>query len=93
MTDAPTFELLAWLSSRPRTYVETMEAWGTRCPRLTVWEDSILAGLVHIVGGRVELTRAGEAALARKGQPLPVVYPSEHFFPHRAGSPSSWRTT
>jgi hypothetical protein len=73
MTDAPTLELLAWVSSRPRTYAETIEAWGTHCPRLTVWEDAVLGGLVRVVEGRVELTEAGEDALARKGQPVQVV--------------------
>jgi hypothetical protein len=73
MTDAPTLELLAWVSSRPRTYAETIEAWGTHCPRLTVWEDAVLGGLVRVVEGRVELTEAGQDALARKGQPVQVV--------------------
>jgi hypothetical protein len=73
MTDAPTLELLAWVSSRPRTYAETIDAWGTHCPRLTVWEDAVLGGLVRVVEGRVELTEAGEDALARKGQPVQVV--------------------
>jgi hypothetical protein len=73
MTDAPTLELLAWVSSRPRTYAETIDAWGTHCPRLTVWEDAVLGGLVRVVEGRVELTEAGQDALARKGQPVQVV--------------------
>lgn len=74
MTDAPTLELLAWVSSRPRTYAETIEAWGTHCPRLTVWEDTVLGGLVRVVEGRVGLTEAGEAALGgRKREATPVV--------------------
>jgi hypothetical protein len=73
VTDASTLELLAWVSARPRTYVETMEAWRTHCPRLTVWEDAVLSGLVQVVGLRVELTPAGEGTLDRKGQPIPVV--------------------
>ena len=67
MTDAPTLELLAWVASRPRTYAEAMDAWRTHCPRLTVWEDAVLAGLVRVVrepdGSRVELREAGRAAL------------------------------
>jgi hypothetical protein len=75
MTDAPTLELLAWVSSSPRTYAETMDAWRSHCPRLLVWEDALTDGLVRVAGGRVTVTPAGEAALGtRKVQPTPVVY-------------------
>jgi hypothetical protein len=43
---APTLEFLNWVAARPRTYDETMEAWRTSCPRLSVWEDSVIDGLV-----------------------------------------------
>jgi hypothetical protein len=80
-TDASTLELLAWVSSRPRTYDEAMEAWQSRCPRLTVWEDALLAGLVRVVRtsdgqgkSRVALTPLGQATLdERKRQPTAVV--------------------
>jgi len=72
--DAPTLELLDWVSSRPRTYRETMEAWQSHCPRLLVWEDALLAGLVRVDGSRVAVTSQGEAALAaRKAQRSPIV--------------------
>ena len=63
-----TLELLAWLSARPRTYRETMDAWGTSCPRLPVWEDALADGLVEVrregAGDTlVALTAAGRAAL------------------------------
>ncbi len=67
MTDAPTLELLDWVSSRPRTYAETMEAWRSHCPRLLVWEDALLAGLVRVDGGRVRLTPVGERTLGKAG--------------------------
>jgi hypothetical protein len=74
--DAPTLELLAWVAERPRTYGEAMEAWRTHCPRLTVWEDALLAGLVQVVRGedgtRVELTAAGNAAV-RNREPSAIV--------------------
>ena len=74
MTDASTLELLAWLSSRPRSYAETMDAWRTYCPRLSVWENAVLAGLVRVAERRVELTPSGEAALGcRKREATPVV--------------------
>ncbi len=75
MSDATTLELLDWISSRPRTYTETMEAWQSHCPRLLVWEDALLAGLVRVSRGRVGLTPAGERLLAaRKAEPTSVVY-------------------
>jgi hypothetical protein len=71
VTDAPTLELLDWVSSRARSYAETMEVWQSHCPRLLVWEDALLDGLVRVRGGLVVLTPAGEAALAsRKPRPL-----------------------
>src|SRR5215208_4029009 len=47
-TDALTLQLLAWVTARPRTYQETMEAWRTTCPRLTIREDAIADGLVSV---------------------------------------------
>ena len=77
MIDAPTLDLLARVSSRPRTYDETMEAWRSHCPRLLVWEDALLAGLVRVVRvnagpSRVEVTAAGQAAL-RNREPSVIV--------------------
>jgi hypothetical protein len=67
-------QLLAWVSERPRTYAETMEAWRTSCPRLPVWEDANDGGLVALVPGdagmrehRVCLTEAGQAFLRDHG--------------------------
>ena len=48
MTTAPTRELLSWIATAPRTYDETLEAWRSSCPRLTVWEDAVADGLVRI---------------------------------------------
>ena len=58
-------ELLTWISSRRRTYGETMEAWRTNCPRHSVWEDALIAGLVRLDGGAQEvvLTSQGKALL------------------------------
>jgi hypothetical protein len=64
----PARDLLAWIAARPRTYDETLEAWHSHCPRLTVWEDAISDELIRIerpAGGRsmVVLTIRGRAAL------------------------------
>ena len=66
---APTRDLLDWLSVRPRTYAETIEAWRSSCPRLTTWEDALHDGLVRVVRdargkpATVSLTPQGHAAL------------------------------
>ena len=49
-TRALTLQLLAWIARRPRSYAETMDAWRSTCPRLTVWEDALADGLVDIRG-------------------------------------------
>ncbi len=37
-----TMQFLEWLSERPRTYSDTMDAWRTSCPRLSIWEDALV---------------------------------------------------
>jgi hypothetical protein len=68
--DAPTIELLSWLSLRTRTYDETIEAWHSHCPRLTVWEDALGEGLIRVERGgggasTVALTERGRSTLLR----------------------------
>src|SRR5215204_5049242 len=68
-TNALTLQLLAWVAARPRTYRETMEAWRTTCPRLTIWEDAIADGLVSVESAKsmrdagVVVTERGRALL------------------------------
>jgi hypothetical protein len=73
MTSAPSepaslimLQFLAWVADRPRTYRQTMEAWHSTCPRLSVWEDAIIDGLVRLdndAGRAVRLTPRGRAIL------------------------------
>ena len=65
---APTRELLVWVARCPRTYAEAMEAWASTCPRYTVWEDALGAGLIQIE--RADGMRFGEAhvSLTLRGQ-------------------------
>ena len=67
LLEAGTKDLLSWVDARPRTYAETMDAWRTHCPRLSIWEDALAAGLVAVVrDGRassVALTPRGRVAL------------------------------
>lgn len=72
MSDAPSLimiQFLSWVADRPRTYAQTMEAWRTTCPRLSVWEDAVIDDLVRIDGKlrAVSLTLRGHAVL-RKSQ-------------------------
>lgn len=72
MTDAPSLimlQFLAWVADRPRNYAQTMEAWRSTCPRLSVWEDAIIGGLVRLDNDsdrRVSLTMRGRAVLERQ---------------------------
>lgn len=62
-------QFLDWVSSRPRTYAEAMDAWRSSCPRLTVWEDALLDGLIQVESrgpgqqSGVTLTARGRAIL------------------------------
>jgi len=63
-------ELLDWLAREPRTHRETIDTWGSHCPRITPWEDAQESGLVQVTRNRepdgrltVVLTRRGQEAL------------------------------
>ena len=66
---ALTLQFLTWVGEAPRTYAQAMEAWRSTCPRLSIWEDAILDGLVAFDSGptrnqsRVTLTPRGRALL------------------------------
>ena len=64
--NASTLELLAWLARRPRTYAETMDAWRSSCPELTVWEDALIDGLVRVIH-RPGATGQATVALTARG--------------------------
>jgi len=56
-------ELLEWVGDRPRTYVDTIEAWRSNCPRHPVLDDAFTDGLVRVDAGSVLLTDRGRALL------------------------------
>ena len=75
--EALILDLVEWVGQEPRGHAEVMDAWRTSCPRLTVWEDSVDAGLVRVAfdgkarrivsitsKGRKLLQRAGRSAVA-----------------------------
>ena len=78
MSDSPSLimiQFLSWVADRPRSYAETMDAWRTSCPRLSVWEDAVIADLVRLEGegGRVvKLTNRGAAVLRQAQNREPV---------------------
>ena len=67
--EALTVQLLEWIGAEARGYVETMDAWRTSCPRLSIFEDAIDAGLIERVSvgrladAQVRVTRAGRILL------------------------------
>jgi hypothetical protein len=65
--DAPTRELLVWISERPRTYADVVDSWRSNCPRLAVWDDAVSDGLVRVArvsgGAIVTLTERGHSLL------------------------------
>jgi hypothetical protein len=74
-----TLDLLSWIGSRPRSYAETMDAWRSSCPRLTIWEDALADDLVRVETGsgtrlseaRVVLTPRGQSVIlgTRRNEP------------------------
>jgi hypothetical protein len=56
-------ELLVWVGDRPRTYVETIEAWRSSCPRHPALDDAFTDGLLRVDDGAVLLTDCGRALL------------------------------
>jgi hypothetical protein len=71
MSDSPSLimiQFLSWVAERPRSYAQTMDAWRTSCPRLSVWEDAIIEKLVRLEdnGARaVSLTERGLTVLQK----------------------------
>jgi hypothetical protein len=45
---ASMLQFLQWVAGRERSYDETMDAWRTSCPRLSIWEDASIGGLVRL---------------------------------------------
>ena len=56
-------QFLAWVAERPRRRAEVREAWRS-CPRISVWEDAVMGGLVAYDGdGLIGLTPSGRETL------------------------------
>jgi D-3-phosphoglycerate dehydrogenase len=66
--DCLILDLLEWLGTSPRPYSEVIEAWGTSCPRLPVWEEASDRGYIDRrrvagIGRCVAVSAAGAAHL------------------------------
>jgi hypothetical protein len=61
-------QMLEWIAVRPRDYAEVMAVWRTSCPRLSIWEDAYIDGLIDYEPGtgKVILSDAGKAFLSIK---------------------------
>ena len=66
--EALVVQLLEWIGGQPRGYHETMEAWRTSCPRLTVWEDALSEGLIERISG--PSLKDGQVQVTEKGRRL-----------------------
>ena len=70
-------DLVEWVARTPRTHAELLDVWRTSCPRLTVWEDAVEAGLVArgydpTRGAIVTVTAKGREVLAESGRLVEV---------------------
>ncbi|QVQ29597.1 hypothetical protein HLG70_04530 [Achromobacter deleyi] len=63
-------QFLLWISAKPRTYAETMEAWRTTCPRLSAWEDATANGLVDMTHEESSVRGEAVVVLTAKGRAL-----------------------
>jgi hypothetical protein len=63
--NALTLQLLEWITHRPRSYAEVLDAWRTSCPRLSILEDACIAGFIDCAadGAAVSLSPKGKALL------------------------------
>jgi len=75
--DSLILDLLEWIGPAPRPRADVLEAWGTSCPRLPVWEDANERGFITRQGGLVAVSTAG----------------TRHLRTHRVASATSTRSS
>lgn len=59
---ALTAQMLEWIASGKHPYREVIDVWKTSCPRLSIWEDACIDGLIDCTpghNGTVHLTEKG----------------------------------
>jgi len=61
---ALTRQLLEWIGGGRHTYAEAVDVWRSSCPRHSIWEDALAAGLIDCDrAGVLRLTSQGAATL------------------------------
>ncbi len=77
VVDSLVLDLLEWIGPDSRPYREVLDAWGTSCPRLPIWEEANDRGFVASRetgrGALVEVTAAGWEHLHECRRPTPTV--------------------
>jgi hypothetical protein len=63
-------QFLEWVARKPRSYADAQEAWRSSCPRLSIWEDALGAGLVRCEQTPGKPARDCAVTLTRKGRSL-----------------------
>lgn len=68
---ALTRQMLEWIASGRRTYADVLDVWRTSCPRLSIWEDACIAGLIESAPGShiVSVSAKGRAFLEGHDRP------------------------
>ena len=95
VVSASIMELLVWIAERPRTYAQAMDAWRSTCPRHSVWEDAVIAGLVQVGAGggmdeaAVTLTNLGRSLVPLTSAARP---PADPAAPGSPAIPSAGQT-
>lgn len=65
---ALTIQMLEWIDTGNHSYSEVIDVWKTSCPRMSIWEDACIDGLVDCESGhagKVYLTEKGKRFLLR----------------------------
>jgi len=63
-------QFLEWIARKPRTYADVQEAWRSTCPRLSIWEDALGAGLIRCEQTPGKPARDCAVTLSPKGKSL-----------------------
>jgi hypothetical protein len=80
-----TLQLLEWISDRPRSHAELLDAWRTSCPRLSIWEDACIAGLIESEPGAAHIV-----ALSPKGRALLLTHRQHQANPNDPTADCRW---
>jgi hypothetical protein len=63
--DALTLQMLDWIAHGMHSYTEVLDVWKSSCPRLTIWQDACIDGLIESAPGM-----SGVVSLTEKGRNL-----------------------